>query len=49
MGCGCGKTTKTLYTVTYSDGSTYSTTSRPDALAKAKINGGTISSKIVPK
>ena len=50
MGCNCGgSTNKTEYTVTLNDGTTYVTDSRPLALAKAKIGGGTVTSKVVPK
>lgn len=50
MGCACsGSKNKTEYTVTFNDGSTYVTESRPVALAKAKISGGTVTSKVVPK
>lgn len=50
MGCNCGGSkNKTEYTVTFPDNTTYTTESRPVALAKARINGGTVTSKVVPK
>lgn len=49
MGCACSDKNKTLYTVTFSDNTTFETDSRPLALAKAKISGGTVTSKVVPK
>lgn len=49
MACACASKTKTIYTVTFSDNSTYVTESRPLALAKARIGGGTVTSKVVPK
>ena len=49
MGCACNDKNKTEFTVTFSDGTTYVTDSRPLALAKAKIGGGTVTSKVVPK
>lgn len=49
MACSCGSKNKTEYTVTFSDGGTFVTDSRPVALAKAKIGGGTVTSKVVPK
>lgn len=51
MGCNCGGSkNRTEYTVTFTDGrETFVTDSRPLALAKAKINGGTVTSKVVPK
>lgn len=50
MGCACGGSkSKTEYTVTFSDSSTYVTDSRPLALAKARIGGGTVTEKVVPK
>lgn len=49
MACACSSKNKTVFTVTFGDGSTYETDSRPLALAKAKINGGTVTSKVVPK
>lgn len=48
MGCACNGN-KTVYTVEFPDGSTQEFTSRPEALAKAKIKGGTITTKVVPK
>lgn len=52
MGCACSgsKKTKEEFTVTFTDGrDAYVTDSRPLALAKARIGGGTVTSKVVPK
>ena len=49
MGCACNNKNKTEYTVTFNDNTTYTTESRAVALAKARISGGTVTSKVVPK
>lgn len=51
MGCNCGGSkNKTEWTVTFADGQeAFVTESRPLALAKARISGGTVTSKVVPK
>lgn len=50
MACNCGSKTKTIWTVTFTDGKdSFETESRPVALAKAKIGGGTVTSRVVPK
>lgn len=38
-----------MYTVTYSNGGTQEFTSRQDALVQAKVKGGTVTTKVVPK
>lgn len=47
MGCACNKN-KTVYIVTTDDGAE-EFTDRTLALARARIKGGTITSKVVPK
>ena len=48
MGCNCQQN-QTVYTVTYSNGNTQEFTSRQDALVQAKVKGGTVTTKVVPK
>lgn len=48
MACSCNKN-KTVYTVTYTNGNTQEFTSRQDALTQARVKGGTLTTKVVPK
>ncbi len=48
MGCSCNSN-KTVWTVTYSNGNTQEFTSRQDALTQARVKGGTVTTKVVPK
>lgn len=48
MACNCQKN-QTVWTVTYSDGGTQDFTSRQDALTQARVKGGTVTNKVVPK
>lgn len=48
MACNCNKN-KTVYTVEYTNGQTQDFTSRQDALVQAKVKGGTVTTKVVPK
>jgi hypothetical protein len=48
MACSCNKN-KTVYTVTYENGGTQEFTSRQDALVQARVKGGTVTTKVVPK
>lgn len=46
--CGCNKN-KTVWIVNYTNGGTQEFTSRQDALVQAKVKGGTVTTKVVPK
>lgn len=48
MACGCQKN-KTVWIVNYPSGGTQEFTSRQDALVQAKVKGGTVTTKVVPK
>lgn len=48
MGCSCNSN-KTVWIVEYTGGGTQEFTSRQDALVQAKVKGGTVTTKVVPK
>lgn len=48
MGCSCNKNT-TVWVVNYTNGGTQEFTSRQDALTQARVKGGTVTPKVVPK
>lgn len=48
MACSCNSN-KTVYIVNFTDGTTKEFESRQEARAKARIKGGTITTKVVPK
>jgi len=50
VGCGCNqRSTRTVYIVTFNDGTTEEKANKQEARALARMRGGTMSSKEVPK